>query len=73
MQLEEVRQLASGEKELADLLAEFQEVDRFYREVVAAMCLPGDEIEPVRNSADVTVSFQPSLSSNEAAETLKGA
>lgn len=68
LQLEEVRRLASGEKELAELLAEFQEVDRFYREVVAAMCLPGDEIEPVRNSADITVSFQPSLLSNVAAE-----
>jgi len=68
LQLEEVRRLASGEEELAELLAEFQEVDRFYREVVAAMCLPGDEIEPVRNSADITVSFQPSLSSNVAAE-----
>jgi len=63
-QLEEIRRLASGEEELAELLAEFQEVDRFFREVVAAMCLPGDEIEPARNSADVTVSFQPSLSSN---------
>ena len=47
LQLEEVRRLASGEKELAELLAEFQEVDRFYQEVVTAMCLPGDEIEPV--------------------------
>ena len=68
LQLEEVRRLVSGEKELADLLAEFEEVDRFYREAVAAMCLPGDEIEPVRSSADITVSFQPSLSSNVVVE-----
>ena len=68
LQLEEVQRLASGEKELAELLAEFQEIDRFYREVVAAMRLPGDEIEPVRNSADITVSFQAGPSSNVGAE-----
>ncbi len=68
LQLEEFQHLPSAEKELADLLAEFQEVDRFYRAVVAAMCLPGEEFEPVRNSADITVSFHPGPSSNVTAE-----
>ena len=67
LRLDEVQRLASHEKELAELLAQLQEIDHFYREVVAAMSLPGDKIEPVRSSAEITISFQQGISSNVAA------
>ena len=51
--------MIDSEPELAELLREFEEVDRYYREAVAAMSTPDDELAPVLNSAEVTLSFQP--------------
>ena len=56
--VEKARRLADAEPDIAELLREFAEVDRHYREAVAAMSSPEPEIEPVLNSAEITVSFQ---------------
>lgn len=56
--VEQARRLTDAEPDIAELLREFAEVDRHYREAVAAMSSPEPEIEPVLNSAEITVSFQ---------------
>jgi len=56
--IEQARRFSDDAPDIVELLREFEEVDRNYREVVAAMCTGEDEIAPVRNSAEVTLSFQ---------------
>ena len=56
--VEQARRLSDAEPDIAELLREFAEVDRYYREALAAMRSPEPEIEPVLNSAEITVSFQ---------------
>ena len=56
--IKQARQVTDADPDIADLLREFAEVDRYYREAVAAMSSPETEIEPVLNSAEITVSFQ---------------
>lgn len=61
MSIEQARRLSDSEPDVAELLRVFEEVDRYYREAVAAMCIAEDEIAPVLNSAEVTLSFQPAV------------
>ena len=56
--VEQARRLVDAEPDIAELLREFAEVDRHYREAVVVMSSPEPEIEPVLNSAEITVSFQ---------------
>ena len=56
--VEQARRLTDAEPDIAELLRKFAEVDRHYREAVAAMSSPEREIEPVLNSAEITISFQ---------------
>lgn len=61
LSIEQVRRLSDGEPEVAELLREFEEVDRYYREAVAAMNVLENEVAPVLNSAEVTISVQPTF------------
>lgn len=62
-QIEEAQRRLATETDVAELLNEFAAVERFYREAIAAMSVPGHEVPPARSSADVQISFDLSPSS----------
>lgn len=54
----QVRESFETEADLAELVREFEVVQRQYQEVVKAMALGGEDVSPAANSAHVTLSFQ---------------
>lgn len=62
----ELRSLRDSNPDLALVLDTFEEIERVYQETLEAMGSVGRNIPKVTNSAEVTLSFQPSpYSSNE--------
>ena len=57
--IEPARRLVESEHDVVELLREYQAVELYYREAVAAMSIPERDVPPVMNSAQVTVSFRP--------------
>jgi len=62
----ELRSLRENDPDLALILDTFEEIERVYQGTLEAMGSVSRNIPKVMNSAEVTVSFQPSpYSSNE--------
>jgi hypothetical protein len=54
----QARESFETESDLAELVREFEAVQRHYQEVIEAMALGANEVAPVANSAEVTLSFR---------------
>ncbi len=61
LNIEQARRINDGEPDIVELLREYELVERYYREAVAAMAMPEAELAPVLNSAETLVSFQPAF------------
>jgi hypothetical protein len=49
---------ADTEPDVVELLREFEAVQQLYDEAVVAMTEPGENPDPVQNSAQITLAFQ---------------
>lgn len=58
----DLREIYAQDTDLASLMRAYDEVALFYGEALAVMQVPGQPVAPVRNSAEVTVSFGQEMS-----------
>lgn len=56
--IEDARRITDDQPDVAELLRQFDEVNRYYAEAVAAMTGQDAQTPAVLNSADVTLSFE---------------
>jgi len=62
---EQLRQLCEDDPDLALILDVYEETERVYREALEAMGVASKHTIEVKNSAEVTISFGPPISSSE--------
>jgi hypothetical protein len=57
MNVQDFNTAVADDKELVGLLATYSEIEAYYRQVLSAMYVGEPPVEPVRNSAEVTLSL----------------
>lgn len=59
----QLQSLRNSDADVASILDAYDEIERVYNAALGAMGLESSKCDVVKNSADVTISFQPSESS----------